>query len=56
MLATQLEHIDFINQHIDKIDSEIQERMRPFSAEIELLDTIPGVGNVFRALPRSGLT
>jgi transposase len=44
LLAAQLEHIDFLNQQIARLDQEIAERMRPFEEDLELLDTIPGVG------------
>ncbi len=44
MLARQLAHIDFLNETIEQLDEEIQERMRPFEEQIERLDEIPGVG------------
>jgi transposase len=44
MLAMLLEHIDFLDQEIAKLDQEIGERMRPFEQEIALLDEIPGIG------------
>lgn len=44
MLSAQLKHIDFLNEQIIQLDAEVCERMRPFAKEIELLDTIPGVG------------
>lgn len=44
MLARQLTHIDFLNETIEQLDEEIQERMRPFEEQIERLDEIPGVG------------
>lgn len=44
LLAAQLEHIDFLDQQIARLDQEIAERMRPFEEDLELLDTIPGVG------------
>jgi transposase len=43
MLTTQLQHIDFLDEQISKLDAEVRERMRPFDREIDLLDTIPGV-------------
>jgi len=43
LLATQLEHIDFLNSKIKELDQEVEERLRPFKEELELLDTIPGV-------------
>lgn len=44
LLSSQLEHIEFLNQKIAHLDQEIGERLRPFEKELELLDTIPGVG------------
>lgn len=44
MLKTQLRHIDFLVDEIKKLDEEIKERMLPFDDDLELLDTIPGVG------------
>ncbi len=44
MLKTQLRHIDFLADEIKKLDEEIKERMLPFEEDLELLDTIPGVG------------
>ncbi|GAX88418.1 IS110 family transposase [Effusibacillus lacus] len=44
MLSTQLQHIDFLDQQIAKLDEEIKARMLPFEEDLELLDTIPGVG------------
>lgn len=44
LLAVQLEHIDFLDKKIADLDQEIGERLRPFEEELELLDTIPGVG------------
>lgn len=44
ILTAQLEHIEFLDQQVIVLDQEIEERMRPFEQELELLDTIPGVG------------
>lgn len=44
MLETQLRHIDFLEEQIKRLDAEVKERMRPFEQDLELLDTIPGVG------------
>src|SRR5947208_1766753 len=44
MLATQLRHIDFLDEEIARLDTEIETRLRPFDAAIANLDTIPGVG------------
>ena len=44
MLKTQLRHIDYLADEIKKLDEEIKQRMLPFDEDLELLDTIPGVG------------
>ncbi len=52
MVARQLEHIDFLDQAIEEVSSEIRQRLgreiegqgRPFEEAVELLDTIPGIG------------
>lgn len=44
MLKTQLSHIDFIDKQIELLSEEIQNRMQPYEEDIELLDTIPGIG------------
>jgi len=43
MIVAHLEHIDFLEQAIARVSAEIEERLRPFEAELALLDTIPGV-------------
>ena len=44
LLSTQLRHIDFLDGEIKQLDREIAERLRPFEQELELLQTVPGVG------------
>lgn len=44
LVAQQLAHIDFLDEAIERLDSEIGEQMRPFEDAVERLDTIPGVG------------
>lgn len=44
MLATQLLHIDYLDEEIAWLDKEIKKRMRPFEEDLEMLETIPGVG------------
>lgn len=44
LLSTQLQHIDFLDQEIAKLDKEVEEQMCPFAKEVELLDGIPGIG------------
>lgn len=43
LIAVQLEHINFLERQIALLSEEIARRMRPFEAELALLDTIPGV-------------
>jgi transposase len=38
-----LAHIDFLDEAIDRISADIEERMRPFASQRDLLMTIPGV-------------
>jgi transposase len=44
LVARQLAHIDYLDGLIAELDAKVAEEMRPFEAELELLDTIPGVG------------
>jgi transposase len=44
MLGAQLRHIDYLDEEMSRLDEEIKKRMLPFEEDLELLDTIPGVG------------
>lgn len=44
MLEKQLAHIDYLHELINELDEEIEKRMIPFTKDLELLDSIPGVG------------
>ncbi|ADG06100.1 IS110 family RNA-guided transposase [Kyrpidia tusciae] len=44
MLAAQLRHIDYLDEEIARLDEEVKRRMLPFEEDLELIDTIPGVG------------
>ena len=44
MLRRQLRHVEFLEQEIQELNVEIEERMRPFDAGIELIDGIWGLG------------
>jgi transposase len=44
LVARQLAHIDYLDGLVAELDAQVAEEMRPFEAELELLDTIPGVG------------
>jgi transposase len=43
LVAMHLAHIDFLDEQIDQLSQETEERLRPFEAELERLETIPGV-------------
>jgi transposase len=42
LLARQLAHIDFLDEAIEQVSAEVRERVRPFEAVVQRLDTIPG--------------
>ncbi|MFQ6031246.1 MAG: IS110 family transposase, partial [Dehalococcoidia bacterium] len=44
MVATQLAHIDFLEETIEKVSGEVAERLGPFEPMVERLDAIPGIG------------
>jgi len=44
ILSAQLKHIDFLSNEIEVLSSEIENRLKGQSQEIELLDGIPGIG------------
>lgn len=44
LIARQLAHIDYLDEVIAELDDQIAERLHPFEATLERLDTIPGVG------------
>jgi transposase len=44
LLAQQLAHIEHLEATIAAVSAEIAERLRPFAAALERLQTIPGVG------------
>ena len=44
MLGRQLRHVEFLEQEIQELNVEIEERMRPSDAGIELIDGIWGLG------------
>lgn len=39
-----LDHIDFLDAAIARLDQEVADRLAPFRAAVDLLQTIPGVG------------
>jgi len=44
LLAQQLAHIDFLDASLERVSTEIAERVGPFEAEVARLQSIPGVG------------
>lgn len=44
ILSTQLKHIDFLDNQVNQLSAEIAKRLNPDKECIELLDTIPGIG------------
>ena len=44
LLSTQLRHLDFLDQEIGRLDSEVAQRLSPFEEALQAVDTIPGVG------------
>lgn len=44
VLATQLRHITFLDDEIERLSQEIAERQRPFEESLGRLQTIPGIG------------
>jgi transposase len=44
MLVQHLAHIDALEEQIATVGEEIAQRLRPFAAELTILDSIPGIG------------
>ncbi len=44
LLARQLAHIDFLDETVEQVSTEIAERLRPCADALARLDGIPGVG------------
>jgi transposase len=44
VLATQLRHISYLDEEIERLGAEVAKRQRPFEDALERLQTIPGVG------------
>ena len=43
LVGMHLSHIDFLDEQVDQLSAQIEERLRPFEAELERLETIPGI-------------
>src|SRR5258708_10628466 len=44
LLAQQLAHLDFLDASLERVSTQIAERVGPFEAEVARLQSIPGVG------------
>lgn len=44
LLAEQLSQIEYLDEAIQRLSAELEERLRPFEEDIKLLDSIPGIG------------
>jgi transposase len=44
LLAQQLAHLEGLEELIERLDAEVEERLRPFQEALDRLDSIPGVG------------
>jgi len=44
LLVLHLEHADYLEEQIERLSAEIAARLRPLQAELEALDSIPGIG------------
>jgi len=44
LLASQLRHLAFLDEEIERLDTEVAERMRPFEETMERMDDIHGMG------------
>lgn len=44
LLASQLRHLDFLDEEVSRLSEEVSNRMRPFNQVLQRLDAIPGLG------------
>jgi transposase len=44
LLAQHLSHIDYLDEAIERLDKTIQDKIRPFEAEVAVWDSLPGIG------------
>jgi transposase len=44
LLASHLRHLDFLEEELARLSTEVQERLAPFDEAIDRLDAIPGIG------------
>jgi len=43
MIKTILNHIEFLNEQVEKLDREVSQRVTSFQEDVERLDSIPGI-------------
>ena len=43
LLTTYLEHYDFLSGHVAKLEGQIRKHVEPYTSQIALLSTIPGI-------------
>jgi len=44
LLASQLRHLDFLDQEVEQLSHEVAARLGPFDGALQRLDAIPGIG------------
>ena len=44
LITEQLGHIEHLEEAIERLSAELEERLRPFEDDIKFLDSIPGIG------------
>jgi transposase len=44
MLVQHLSHIEYLDEAIERLDQEIQDKIRPFEAAVAAWDSLPGIG------------
>jgi transposase len=43
LVAQMLAHLEYLDEAIERLNTDVEEALRPFAATLELLDSIPGV-------------
>jgi len=51
LLAELLRHIEYLEESIGRISKEVEESLRPFEEDVDLLDSIPGAGSRTAEVP-----
>src|SRR5207249_360590 len=45
LISEQLSHLDYLDEAMERVSSEIEKRLQEDQAAIELLDTVPGISH-----------